>query len=158
MARRKLGELLLHRKLVRPDDLEQAILQQRKNFLLGEELLRRGAVEKESLVATLEELTGLRYGDCFTLHPEADALSLVPHALAEKHCALPVKIKGNRLTIIMAEPQNLAALDELRFAAGMNLDPRFGFSGELKRGIARCYGVAKPEEDPLINVLSALDS
>src|ERR1051325_5283810 len=139
MARKKLGELLLHRKLVRPDDLEQAIAQQRKDLRLGEELLRRGAVDKNSLTSALQEMTGVAYLDCFSADPQADALALVSHALAQKHCALPVKLSGGRLTIIMAEPQNLAALDELRFTAGMNLDPRFGFSGELKRAIAHHY-------------------
>ncbi|HZU23496.1 MAG TPA: ATPase, T2SS/T4P/T4SS family, partial [Terriglobales bacterium] len=137
-------------------DLEQAIAQQRKELRLGEELLRRNIVDKASLAATLEELTGVPYLDCFCVNPEPDALALVPQSIAEKHCALPVRISDKRLTIIMSEPQNLAALDELRFVAGMNLEPRFGFSGELKRGIARYYGIAVAESDPLSNVLSAL--
>jgi type IV pilus assembly protein PilB len=156
MARRKLGELLLHRKLVRPEELEQAIAQQRKELRLGEELLRRGIIQKEVLAGTLEELTGVPYLDCFAVEPEAEALALVPQALAEKHTVLPVKVNGKRLTIIMAEPQNLVALDELEFAAGMHLEARFGFAGELKRAVKRFYGVTKPEEDPLATVLSAL--
>lgn len=158
MAKRKLGEILLDRRLVSAGDLEQAITQRSKDLRLGEELLRRGMVEKDELARTIAEVTGIAYLDCFTVQVEPNALALVPQALAERHCALPVKLSERRLTIIMAEPQDLAALDEIRFAAGVHLDPKLGFSGELRQAIARYYRGSEQKEDPLTGVLSTLSS
>src|SRR5215469_6522985 len=157
MAKRRLGELLLHRKVVSPHDLERAIAQQGKDLRLGEELLRRHLIDKQELSSALTEVIGVPYLDCFAAEVEPAALALVPRQIAERHCALPVKIMHKRLVIIMAEPQNLAALDEIRFGAAMNLETYFGFADELKRAIARHYGATKPDADPLANVLSAVE-
>lgn len=39
----------------------------------------------------------------------------------------------------MAEPQNLAILDELRINSGMDISPRWSFRGDILRGIQKFY-------------------
>ena len=51
--------------------------------------------------------------------PDPEALKLVPRSMAERLCVLPLRMEQKRLIVAMAAPQNLAALDELRFKTGM---------------------------------------
>ena len=46
----------------------------------------------------------------------------------------------------MAEPQNLKALDELRFITGVDVVPRLGFRSEIEEAIKRCYAELEPAE------------
>ncbi len=54
--------------------------------------------------------------------------------------------EGRRLVMVMAEPQNLHVLDELRFITGMDISPRLGFRTEITAAIERCYAEKSAEE------------
>ena len=47
---------------------------------------------------------------------------LVPLALITKHQAIPIFRRGNRLFIALADPTNIAALDEIKFATGIGTE------------------------------------
>jgi type IV pilus assembly protein PilB len=140
VARKRLGDLLRDREHVSPVDLEQAIQEQSlQNTLRGEILLSSGKVKKPDLVAALEEITRTKYVDCTTAHPEPAAIALVPKAIAEKYCVLPLRIHDRQLQVAMAEPQNLLALDELRFITGSQVESRLGFKSEILAGLRAAY-------------------
>ncbi|MBV8205789.1 MAG: Flp pilus assembly complex ATPase component TadA [Acidobacteria bacterium] len=148
--------MLLSKQALSHAQLEAAIAEQKRGAgRLGELLLKKGIIGKDDLAAALAEVSGIAYLDCNDIEVERAALDLVPQEIARRHCALPVKRQGKRLILIMAEPQNLAALDELRFVAGMNLDPRLGFQEELAQAIAHHYSHAKGR-DSVADVVNEL--
>lgn len=77
-------------------------------------LLQRGTVSKEDLIAALSEVTTVPYVDCTTVEVPTEALRAIPAAMARRCNMLPIKLEGNKLTVAMAEPQNLQVIDELR--------------------------------------------
>ena len=44
------------------------------------------------------------------------------------------------MVVVMAEPQNVTTIDELRFTCGKDISPRFGFRAEIHSAIVRNYG------------------
>ena len=141
MARKKLGEVLRERQQISCEALDSAIQEQKKKLVrLGELLLHKEAVQKDELVSALEEVTGVAYVDASTADVDPEVLDLVPRELAEKHCVLPLERKGKTLVVVMADPQNLHVLDELRFATGSEISPRMGFQAEVAARIAHDYG------------------
>ena len=52
---------------------------------------------------------------------------------------LPVRLEQSRLIVVMAEPQNIATINELRFTCGKDISPRFGFRAEIQSAIVRNY-------------------
>jgi len=143
MRKKRLGDVLRDKKRISAEDLQQVIdEQQQKSVLLGELLLERGLVEKDDLIAALEEVTRFRYVDCRFATVETAVLELIPRAAAIKNCALPLVREGNRIIVVMAEPQNLHALDELRFISGMEISPRLGFRSEILQAVEKCYAEA----------------
>jgi len=145
MRKKRLGDVLREKKRVSAEALEQIVdEQQGKSGLLGELLLERGLVSKDDLVSSLEEVTRFRYVDCRFAAVETAAIELIPRQAAMRYCALPVVREGNKLIVVMAEPQNLHALDELRFISGLDIVPRLGFRTEINQAIEKCYAI--PEE------------
>ena len=141
VRKKKLGEILRERGLISADDLSKALEeQQRKVILLGEVLLERNLVSREDLVASLEEVTKVQFIDCRSAQVDPNALKLVPHEVATRHTALPIALEGNKIVVVMAEPQNLQAIDELRFRTGRVVSPRLGFRREIVTSIDKHYG------------------
>jgi type IV pilus assembly protein PilB len=146
MKKKRLGEILRERNQVSVENLDKAIQdQQGKLVHLGELLLQRGAVSKPDLVSALVEVSRIPYFDCHAVEVDAATLRLITPAMARSCCALPLEIAGNRLLVVMAEPQNLHFLDELRFKSGMQISPRLGFRAEVEAAIAMNYPSVESE-------------
>ncbi len=140
MARKRLGELLLLRERISERDLDFAIQEQsRRSVRLGELLLEKDIVSKHDLVKAIEEVTRTAYVDCSECAAEASALDKIGKLVALRNCAFPLRIVGSVIEVVMAEPQDLAALNELAFAAGLRIKPFFGFRAEIEHAIERAY-------------------
>lgn len=150
MKKKRLGEVLRERGQISPEDLNKVIEAQaaqnpgQHGYLmrLGELLLQRKLVSRQDLAAALTEVTRVPYTDCSKLRKIDDAvLSLIPQALAKRCCALPIETEGTtKLVMVIAEPQNLQVIDELRFSVGMEVVSRFGFRDEIEQAIEKFYG------------------
>ena len=144
MKRKRLGEVLQERGQVSALDLTRALQDQRGKLVhLGEMLLQRGTVSKKDLISALGEVTTIPYVDCTEVQPPAELLKIIPTAMARRCNALPIQMEGNKLTVAMAEPQNLQVIDELRFKTGKEIVPRLGFRGEIAAAIDKHYGPAE---------------
>ncbi len=138
--RKKLGESLQEKGRISQQDLAGAIEEQsRKAILLGELLLNRNVVSKDDLVSSLEEITQVQYVHAAATAPTQDVLRLVPAKIARQFCALPVECVNNKLVVVMLEPHDLPALNELSFVAGMTITPKFGFRDEIEQAIEKYY-------------------
>ena len=139
--KKRLGEVLRERKRVSFEALEAALDEQSKGAgLLGELLVQREACSKDDIVSALEEITHFRYVDARFATVERELIKLLPQSAAERYCVLPLVREGKRIVAVMAEPQNLHQLDELRFMTGMDIVPRLGFKHEVLEAIKKCYG------------------
>lgn len=146
MGRKRLGDLLQERGRVSHKDIESAVQEQRgSSILLGELLLQRGLVTKGELVTALQEITHAKYVDCQNLQVSPEAIGLISRSVAARCCALPISMDGKRLIVVMAEPQNLAAVDELRFFSSLEISARLGFATEINEAIDKHYGPEMPE-------------
>ena len=107
---------MTERGKISASDLTKALqLQKEKSGYLGELLLQAGLVSRDDLLTILEEMAGVPYCDCAQLQPKPEVLLLVTAQLARKYLALPISSDGKSMTVIMAEPHNLRAIEELRF-------------------------------------------
>lgn len=121
--RKKLGELLLEAKVINAIQLQSAIAHQRQwGSKLGTALMEKGFVDEETLVKFLSQQRGMPGVVLSKTKIPPDVLKRIPRELQEKHSLVPVSIEklGNRetLTVAMADPSNLQALDEIKFAIG----------------------------------------
>jgi len=140
MKRKRLGEILSERGQISLPDLANALKEQQIKVLhLGELLLEKQLVPKDELLSALWEVSGIEYADCSKAHPPAELLKIIPAALARRCKAVPVRREGKVLIVVMAEPQNLQVLDELRFKTELVIEPRFGFQSEVLAAIERLY-------------------
>ncbi|RJS95362.1 type IV-A pilus assembly ATPase PilB [Salinisphaera sp. Q1T1-3] len=66
---------------------------------------------------------------------EQAPIDLVPEAMIRKHQAIPVYRRGRTLYVAIADPTNLAALDEFRFKTGLQVESVLVEQDKLERAI-----------------------
>jgi len=87
------------------------------NYLVSNKLL---SAKKIAMEASKE--FGLPVFDLDAIDPEAIPRDIVDDKLIRKHQALPLFKRGNRLYVGIADPTNLAAIDDIKFQTGVNTE------------------------------------
>ncbi len=138
---KRLGEMLIESKLLSPEHLDTAIAEQKKSGqMLGAVLLRLGYLREDQLMALLQRQLGLPLVDLEATPCDEQALAKVKEDMARRYLALPLEIEGRRtLVVAMADPLNVAALEDLRFHAGMFIKPVLASPTQINEAIERYY-------------------
>jgi len=161
MKRKRLGEILQERGKISAADLHKLFQEQHGTAVrLGELILDRGLVDKASLIEALVEVSRVPYLDCSAIRCEKVALEAIPGTVAERLAILPVRMENSKLVVAMAEPQNLAVIDELRFTSGKTISPRLAFRTEILAAIVQNYGLSltlSPTEAETLSPQDAID-
>ena len=119
MNRMRLGELLLQQHACTREQLAEA-WEQKVLFgdRLGTNLLLIGALDEETLVRALGAQHNLPWATAAQLRVDPSAVALVPKAIAERRQVVPHHVEGRTLHLLMADPSDAIAIDEVRFATG----------------------------------------
>jgi type IV pilus assembly protein PilB len=135
-----LGGLLVERGLISEAQLESAINEQKvSGRRLGRVLVDCGVLTPEALLEVLSEQLGVPTTrvNAHTVQPEA--IALLPEKVARRHTAFPLQRTGGTLTVALAMPKDLAALDDLRFASGCEIHTVLALEDEIIAALNRYY-------------------
>jgi type IV pilus assembly protein PilB len=123
---KKLGEILVARGVVSEGDLEKALAEQRqtKGFL-GQILLRRNSIKKKDLAEALEDQLGIPSVELSDVTIPAEMASFLPENMVRGYRAVPFNAEGNTLSVAMADPLNLTAIESMRLVTGMDVRSYF---------------------------------
>ena len=76
----------------------------------------------------------------------------VPADVALKHLVLPLKREGRTLTVAMADPTNLAVLDDLKFITRYDIFPVLAGEYTLRTAIERYYEQTDAQLQTLLKI------
>ena len=119
----KLGQLLIASNIISEDQLREALILQRKEGgRLGTNLVKIGHITEEKLVTFLSRQYGVPAINLSDYKIDPSVLKLVPVDIARKYLIMPVARVGATLTIAMADPSNVFAIDDVKFMTGYNVE------------------------------------
>ncbi|MBK7024696.1 MAG: type II/IV secretion system protein [Sulfuritalea sp.] len=144
-SRRPIGQILISQGVISEDQLRIALLEQMKsNQPVGKLLVALGFVSEATLRDALGESLGHRPVDLSNSIVDADALRLIPRELAKRHLLLALSYSriGQRLTIAIADPNDIVALDKLRTLVhpDLTIETLIAGESEIARAIDQYYG------------------
>ena len=144
----RLGDLLLERRRLSPDQLQIALAEQKRQpEPLGQILLRLGFVNEQVLLDTLGDALGVVTAGLGTLVPEPAALASLPPALARRFRVLPLRLnpEARTLHLAMADTTNVVALDQCaaQLPPGTRITPVLVGAAELAAGLDEAYGATQ---------------
>ncbi|PYR90952.1 MAG: type II secretion system protein GspE [Acidobacteria bacterium] len=135
-----LGGLLVERGLITEAQLESAINEQKTTGRrLGRVLVDGGVLTPEALLEVLSEQLGVPTTRVNAHTVQADAIAALPEKVARRHTAFPLQKTGSMLTVALAMPKDLTALDDLRFASGCEIHTVLALEDEIIAALNRYY-------------------
>jgi len=137
----KMGDILIKEDVINLDQLKSAIQEQKySGRRLGETLLNLGYIDENQLVAYLSKQYAVPAINLEQFEVSEDALNLVPRESALKHKLVPIDRSGSTLVVAMADPSNIFAIDDLKFATGQNIEVVVASERSIKTAIEKHYG------------------
>ena len=156
MAARKLGQILVDLGYLTDDQLWDVLENQKQSpgEVIGMVAVRMGLVTPAQVTEALAEQWGMPVVNLEETNIPPKVLELVPQTMAELYKIMPISLVNDVLTVAMADPQNVAALDDLRNFLGYDIRGAVSSEADVEKAITRYY---LEREDSLEDVLSAMD-
>jgi type IV pilus assembly protein PilB len=137
---RRLGDLLISEGLLTPEQLKLALTEQKgTSEKLGSVLVRLNLIHEDQLIGFLSRQYGVPSITLSQLDIDADVLKLVPKAIAKKYEVLPIQCAGNTLTLAMADPTNVFAVDDVAFMTNLQVMPVVASQNAIRKAIENNY-------------------
>src|SRR3954466_6044432 len=137
----RLGELLTKASLISQDQLKEALkLQKETGGKLGETLIKLGFVSEEDITECLSQQFGVPSINLQHFEIDCAVIKLISGDVARKYNILPVTKAGATITIAMADPTNVFAMDDIKFMTGYKVEPVVISELVFKAAINTSYG------------------
>ncbi len=141
LPREAIGRILIRRRLVSSEQLDEALKEQRESGgRVGEILVRRGLVGELDVVVALMVQCGVPYINVERHVPDPGTRALVPASVARRYHVVPLARVGTVLSVVMVDPLDPEALDALREASGLWLAPFISTRSQVLDAVRRIYG------------------
>jgi type IV pilus assembly protein PilB len=143
----RLGELLLKENMVTPQQLQDALNHQKMNGgKLGKAFVSLGFVKDEEITSLLSRQYGVPSINLDHFEVDPAIIKIIPAETARKYQVLPLSRSGATLTIAMADPTNVFAMDDIKFMTGYNVEPVVASETTLEESIDHYYGSTRSLE------------
>ncbi len=139
----RLTEILIKNNLITRENLDKAIkLQSKQGGRLSDILVKLGYISAKDLIIALSEGLGLPPIDLSRFKIDPEVTSLIPQETARHYQIIPVSKMGNTLTLAMADPLNVFAIDAVKTLTGFDINPIIAKPDDVLNAITLCYGEA----------------
>src|SRR5215510_9541002 len=137
----KLGELLVRENLITSEQLRESLEFQRANGgRLGSILVRLGMISDEVITTVLSRKYGVPSINLDLFHIDAEVVRLISQDVALKYSVMPLSKMGATLTLAMADPTNVFAIDDIKFMTSLNVEPVIASETSIQMAIGKYYG------------------
>lgn len=140
-ARGKLGSILLEHTKLTPEQLEEVLqIQRDTGKRLGEILIEKNLLRPDEVMKALSLQLGIPF---FAEIPVADVdpilVADIPINYARQHEILPIAKDEEGVTVVMADPLKLNAIDDLRIILKTRIKPALASATKIHDAINKVY-------------------
>ncbi|SIN83031.1 general secretion pathway protein E/type IV pilus assembly protein PilB [Sulfurivirga caldicuralii] len=142
--RKRLGEHLVEAGIIRPDQLQVALVEQKRTGKKLAEMLRElGFISEEQAKNVLGEVTGHSVVDPNAMLVDPELIRLIPESLARQYLVFPISFDKKRLHVAVADPDDIILLDKIKRAIGndaIEVVPFIANPDAIRQAIEKYYG------------------
>jgi len=136
----RLQQILLRDKIITQADLDKALAEQKKaGGELSKILVKLNLIGEKELAFILSEGLGIPPIDISRLKVDPEVVKLIPQNIAVNYQVMPISKIGNNLTLAMADPLNIFAIENVETLTGLKINPIIGRSSDIMQAIQRYY-------------------
>ena len=137
----RIAELLVRGGIVSREQLTQAQDKERENgSSVPKELVKLGFTTDDALTEFLAAQFGIEKVELNPAEIEDSVFNLVPAHLVQKHQIIPIKLLGSNLTVAMADPTELVAINEVKFITGYGVRVVAASASAIRKTLEHRFG------------------
>jgi type II secretion system protein E len=138
-----LGEMLVGRRIIAPETLQEALARAKQNHQrLGETLVAMGVASEEEVLRAVANQHGLPYLAAEELPSAPPIVKNLSPKYLRQYTACPVAIDGTVVTVATSDPANPLLLDDLRQMLGLRVALCVAPQAAILEAIERTYGAS----------------
>jgi len=142
----RLVNVLLARELVTPAQLEEVLaIQKKQGGTLQKILMQEAIVSEGDLLAAMSQGLGIPPISLTRMKLDTSLKALISREIASQYELVPVSCIGQTLTIAMADPLNVFALDTITSMTGLHINTLLASSRDIREAIDMFYGTGVEE-------------
>jgi len=156
----RLTDILIKNNLITPEQLNQALEEQRiKGGKLSDIIVALKFVSESNLISVLSQSMNFPLIDLKRFKVDAETARLVPSTIARHYQIIPVSKIGDTITLAMADPLNVFAIDHVASLTGYKINPIISSLQDIMQAIETSYtDVSKDAIGDLVKEISATSS
>lgn len=140
MVPEKLGKLLVAARLINEEQLQKALVQQKKEGgSLQTALVKQSALDDERLIKFLSQHYRVPAIDLATTQIDPAVSKLIPIEVVQKYKVLAVNRTGATLRVAMVDPTDVHAIDDIKFMTGYQVEPALTLEAALFNAVGKVY-------------------
>ncbi len=146
-SRRRIETALLEEGLITPEQLEGVFSEQRRTGKrFAKVLLEQGLVGEEALLAVMEKQLKIPRVNLGFRHIDPAAAGAIPAEIALRRKVIPLEKDNRQITMAMADPLDLAAVDEVAMVTGAEVKPVLAEESAIDHLITQLYSLKEADE------------
>ena len=151
VAELRLGDLFVREGLIDAQQLQAALADAKEGGTrIGFSLVKLGFVGENELTRMLSKQYRLPAVDLEKVEVDPKIYKLITGEMAYKHLVLPLRRVGRTLTVAMANPSEIEAIDVLRFKTRYDIEPVIVGEYTLRKHLEKYFGVSDDQVDDLL--------
>ncbi len=136
----RLTEILISNKLITEDQLKQALtVQTTKGGKLSDIIVELKFVKGNELITALSEGLGLPLIDLKRFKIDLDIVKIISVDIARHYQIIPISKMGDTITLAMADPLNIFAIDHVQALTGFKINPIISSVQDINQAIELSY-------------------
>lgn len=152
--RDKITQKLLESSLISQEQLSKALdAQNVGGGTLSYNLVKTGAISEMAFAQFMGQVYNVPAVDLESTEFDSHAVNLIPADVATKFQVVPVSREGRILTVAMANPDNIFAIDDIKFITGFEVKAVVATESAIKKSIDRLYDSA----DSLATIMGEIE-
>ena len=110
-----------------------------KSAPLADDITLHGMMGGDSQASLAEQLGMRIVSDLTVLSISKERFKQVPYSFAKKHTLLPIEEQGSTVVVAIADPLNLAPIEELRYLLNCDIEAVYSHRELILSAIHNCY-------------------
>jgi general secretion pathway protein E len=136
------GESLVAKGLITPEQLAEAEAQQSPSERIDQVLVRTGMITERDMLAFYSERFSMPVVELSESDIDRSLIKLVPSRLVHKYGLMPVCRNGKAIRVATSDPHNMYAIDDLRTSINTPIETVLATRPDIHKMIKAFYGVA----------------
>ena len=152
--RKPLGEILRDRGLINDQQVNEGLeIQKESGAALGGILVDLGYVESSHVLEALAAQAGMEIVDIDHLEIPPEVIARASSSVVQIYRIIPISYEDNMLTVAMADPLNVNALDDLKFMLQCDVKGVVAEPEAVDQAIERYYSTEQESVESLLDEL-----